>query len=297
MIDLGFNNSIDNIVRRLMLGASVYMIWKERNTRLFQGKKQTEEVVIKQNEVSIKSSLMSLIVKDSVATSEPFQPMASFFVVAFHAINTRHLPLAPLVYTLVRPLDLRTLFAQQAEQELLQTMREFHSCKQEEDQPVSSYVLKIKSYIDNLKHLGHLVTLSHRVSLILISLCKEFDGFVHNYNMHSIGKAINELHAMLKLHEQTLPKNNAHALHAIRAGKVQKGNKKHKPQPKLAARGQNQGKGKNTLSYAPKTKISPLPKREDPVKDSVCHQCGDTCHWKRNYPQYLAELLKNKKLS
>nr|GEY06038.1 hypothetical protein [Tanacetum cinerariifolium] len=59
-----------------------------------------------------------------------------------------------------------------------------------------------------------------------------------NYNMHSLGKTINKLHAMLKLYEQTLPKNNAPALHAIRADKVQK---------------------------------------------------------KRNYPQYLAELLKKKK--
>ncbi|GJW72888.1 zinc finger, CCHC-type containing protein, partial [Tanacetum coccineum] len=50
------------------------------------------------------------------------------------------------------------------------------------------------------------------------------------------GKTINELHAMLKLHEQTLPKKNSPALHAIRAG-----------------------------------------------------------HWKRNYPQYLAELLMKKK--
>ncbi|GJW97319.1 retrovirus-related pol polyprotein from transposon TNT 1-94 [Tanacetum coccineum] len=37
-----------------------------------------------------------------------------------------------------------------------------------------------------------------------------------------LGKTINELHTMLKLHEQTLPKNNAPALHDIRAGKVQK---------------------------------------------------------------------------
>nr|GEV14866.1 hypothetical protein [Tanacetum cinerariifolium] len=59
----------------------------------------------------------------------------------------------------------------QAEQELLQTTRDFHSCKQEEGQSVIS-----------------------------------------------LGKTINELHAMLKLHEQTLPKNNAPALHAIRAG-------------------------------------------------------------------------------
>ncbi|GJY28817.1 zinc finger, CCHC-type containing protein [Tanacetum coccineum] len=104
--------------------------------------------------------------------------------------------------------ELKTLFAQQAEQELLQTTRDFHSC-----------------------------------NLILIGLRKEFDGFVQNYNIHSLGKTVNELHAMLKLHEQTLTlsKNNAPALHAIRAGKVQKG------------------------------------------------------HWKRNCPQYLAELLKKKK--
>nr|GEX76936.1 hypothetical protein [Tanacetum cinerariifolium] len=40
---------------------------------------------------------------------------------------------------------------------------------------------------------------------------------------------------------------------------------------------QNQEKKKNKLAYG--------------------HQCGDTCHWKRNCPRYLAELLKNKKLS
>nr|GEV14379.1 zinc finger, CCHC-type [Tanacetum cinerariifolium] len=92
-------------------------------------------------------------------------------------------------------LELKTLFAHQAEQELLQTMRDFHSCKKEEGQSVSSYVSKIKGYIDNLERLGHPVT------LVLV-----------------LGKTINELHAMLKLHEQTLPKNNAPALHAIRAG-------------------------------------------------------------------------------
>ncbi|GJT94395.1 retrotransposon protein, putative, ty1-copia subclass [Tanacetum coccineum] len=73
------------------------------------------------------------------------------------------------------PKELKTLFAQQAEQELLQTTRDFHACKQEEGQSVSSYVLKMKGYIDNLERLGH-----------------------------PLGKTVNELHAMLKLHEQTL---------------------------------------------------------------------------------------------
>nr|GEZ05596.1 zinc finger, CCHC-type [Tanacetum cinerariifolium] len=55
--------------------------------------------------------------------------------------------------------ELKTLFAQQAEQELLQTTRDFHSCRQEEWQLVSSYVLKMKGYIDNLDRLGYPMTL------------------------------------------------------------------------------------------------------------------------------------------
>nr|GEY48299.1 hypothetical protein [Tanacetum cinerariifolium] len=47
-----------------------------------------------------------------------------------------------------------------------------------------------------------------------------------------------------------------------------------KPQPQMAARGQNHGKGKNKLAYAPMPKISPLPKRKDPAKDSIGHKCG-----------------------
>nr|GEZ23058.1 hypothetical protein [Tanacetum cinerariifolium] len=90
-----------------------------------------------------------------------------------------------------------------------------------------------------------------------------------------MGKTVNELHVMLKLHEQTLPKNNALALHAIRAGKVQKVNKHKKWQTQMAARGQNHGKGKNKQAYAPKPKISPPPKREDHAKDSICHECGE----------------------
>ncbi|GJX79424.1 zinc finger, CCHC-type containing protein [Tanacetum coccineum] len=150
-----------------------------------------------------------------------------------------------------------------------------------------------RGYIENLERWA---TVTHFLAVSLIPFGSQgFDGFVQNYNMHSLGKTVNELHAMLKLHEQTLPKNNAPALHAIQSGKVQIGKKHNKPQPSKAARGQNQGNGKNKHAYAPKPKIPPPPKREDPAKDSICHECGETGHWKRNCPQYLAELLKKKK--
>ncbi|GJW08195.1 hypothetical protein Tco_1570618 [Tanacetum coccineum] len=63
-----------------------------------------------------------------------------------------------------------------------------------------------------------------------------------------MGKTVTELHAMLKLHEQSLPlKDAAPTLHAIRAGRVPKNQKK---KPHMAAKG-NQGKVKAKMGYAP----------------------------------------------
>nr|GEV90059.1 hypothetical protein [Tanacetum cinerariifolium] len=123
-----------------------------------------------------------------------------------------------------------------------------------------------------------------------------------NYNMHRMGKTVNELHAMLKIHEQTLPKKDATpALHAISAERVQKNQNK---KPHKATKG-NQGKGKakmgyahvHALSYALKPKNPPPPKKDNPAQDAICHQCGEEGHWRRNCPVYLVELLKKKKLS
>nr|GEW88596.1 hypothetical protein [Tanacetum cinerariifolium] len=155
--------------------------------------------------------------------------------------------------------ELKTMFAQQAKHELLQTVREF-------------------SHVQARRR------------------------FMQNYNIHNMGKTVNELHAMLKLQEQTMPKkDDAHALHAIRAGRVQKNQKK---KPHKAAKG-NQGKGNAnmgyapvpTSSFAPKPKNPPPPKKDNPAKDTIRHQCGEVGYWRRNYPVYLAELLKKKKLS
>ncbi|GKE63464.1 hypothetical protein Tco_1513831, partial [Tanacetum coccineum] len=44
------------------------------------------------------------------------------------------------------------------------------------------------------------------VRLILNSLNNDYDQFVQNYNMHSMGKTIVELHAMLELYEKGIPK-------------------------------------------------------------------------------------------
>ncbi|GJV64937.1 zinc finger, CCHC-type containing protein, partial [Tanacetum coccineum] len=115
--------------------------------------------------------------------------------------------------------ELKTMFKEQAKHELFKTLKAFHACKQDEGQSVSSYLLKMKIYLDTLERLGFLMLNELGVSLILSSLNKDYEQFVHNYNMHSMGKTIDELHAMLKLHEKGIPKKSATpAVFAIRGG-------------------------------------------------------------------------------
>nr|GEV89767.1 retrotransposon protein, putative, Ty1-copia subclass [Tanacetum cinerariifolium] len=68
-----------------------------------------------------------------------------------------------------------------------------------------------------------------------------------------------------------------------------------------AAKG-NQRKGKANMRYAhvptppfaPKSNNLLTPKKDNPAKDAICHQCGEVGHWRRNFPIYLAELMKKK---
>ncbi|GKD83919.1 retrotransposon protein, putative, ty1-copia subclass [Tanacetum coccineum] len=146
------------------------------------------------------------------------------------------------------------MFQQQAEQELFKTVKAFHACKQEEGQSVSTYV---------------------------------YDQFMQNYNMNSMGKTIPELHAMLKLLEKSIPKK-ALAVLSIRQGKIQNLNHKHEERERKEAR------EKASWLMTPSTRSPPPAKKEHPAKDTECHHCHKTRHWKRNYPLYLAELKKNK---
>ncbi|GJY23980.1 hypothetical protein Tco_0397638 [Tanacetum coccineum] len=86
-----------------------------------------------------------------------------------------------------KPLRVRAL---QAEQELFETVKAFHACKQEEGQSVSTYVLKMKAYLDQMERLGYPMPLVLGVNMILTSLSKDYDQFVQNYNMHGMRKTI-----------------------------------------------------------------------------------------------------------
>ncbi|GJW26135.1 retrotransposon protein, putative, ty1-copia subclass [Tanacetum coccineum] len=78
-----------------------------------------------------------------------------------------------------------------------------------------------------------------------------------HYNKHNMGKTVGELHAMLIEYEK--------------------------------------GKGKDKKVYIPQPKNPKPTAMERPTKDDACHHCKEVGHCKRNYPAYLAELIKKKK--
>ncbi|GJS31496.1 zinc finger, CCHC-type containing protein [Tanacetum coccineum] len=161
--------------------------------------------------------------------------------------------------------ELKTMLEEQAKQELFETVKAFHTCKQEDDQSVSSCLLKMKIYLDTLEHLGYAIP-------------KELGTLA-------------ELHVMLKLHEKgILKKAKTPVVLAIREGKIHKDKKK--PQ---GAKGK--AKRKNKLAYDPKTKIpSPL-NRDNPINDSIYHHCKEVGHCRRNCLSYHDELNKRKNAS
>ncbi|GJX31309.1 retrotransposon protein, putative, ty1-copia subclass [Tanacetum coccineum] len=161
--------------------------------------------------------------------------------------------------------ELKSMFEKQVGVERFDLIQTFHACKQEEGKSVSSYVLKIKGYVEQLERLGYALLQDINVSLILNDLTSDVVGFVRNYNMHNMGKTIGELHAILIEYEKSLPKKAATPqVLAIQGGRIQKSNKKSQ---NAKGKGKGKGKGKDKLVYTPKPKNPKPSAKEHPTKD------------------------------
>ncbi|GJV45936.1 retrovirus-related pol polyprotein from transposon TNT 1-94 [Tanacetum coccineum] len=131
-----------------------------------------------------------------------------------------------------------------------------------EGKSVSSNVLKMKGYVEQLECLGNVLLQDLSVGLITNDLISDFAGFV--------------------VTPQVM---------AIEGGKIHKANKKS-----LNAKGEGKVKGNGKdKSYIPKPKNLKPSAKEHPTKDDACHHCKEVGHWKRNCLVYLAELVMKKK--
>nr|GEX43738.1 hypothetical protein [Tanacetum cinerariifolium] len=70
MMNRPINKSIWSILQRLLLGASIYFIWHERNGRMFQDKARSVETLICLIKETVRLRIMSLSLNDSKQVSE-----------------------------------------------------------------------------------------------------------------------------------------------------------------------------------------------------------------------------------
>nr|GEV76097.1 hypothetical protein [Tanacetum cinerariifolium] len=163
--------------------------------------------------------------------------------------------------------ELRTMFEEQAKQELFKTVKVLvPSCYVLFDLEPLSLSFDLSLCPRSLNLYPSINSNSYRDVVILsaggTTFGTSYEEVHSELKYDSMGKSILELHAMLKLYEKGISKKaETLAVLAIREGKIQKDKKK--PQ---GAKGKD--KGKNKLAYAPKPKISPPPKRDNPKKDS-----------------------------
>ncbi|GJY66742.1 hypothetical protein Tco_0468980 [Tanacetum coccineum] len=134
----------------------------------------------------------------------------------------------------------------------------------------------MKGYVDQLDRLGYVLPQDLIVGLILNGLTKDFSGFVRNYNMHNMGKTVDELHAMLIEYEKGLPKKDkTPQVMMIKGGKIKKANKKSF---KVKCKGKANGKGKDKQVYIPKPKNPKPSAKEHLAKDDASHHCKEVGH-------------------
>src|SRR5919199_4045241 len=150
--------------------------------------------------------------------------------------------------------QLKETFEQLSRVERFETVWALWACRMDESQSVSSYVLKMKSYIDRLERLNCRVSNELATDLILNSLTKRFEPFVLNYNMNGLDKSIGELHLMLRTAEASMGKKASPVL-MINEG----GSRNNNPsKPKVAKRQgppyQGKGKGKMQAPSKPPNK-------------------------------------------
>nr|GEY01666.1 zinc finger, CCHC-type [Tanacetum cinerariifolium] len=136
------------------------------------------------------------------------------------------------------------------------------------------------------------------VVLMLLTMDLEIQRNIAHLGAYDMLQELKAMYSKQAEHELLQTKDANPALHAIRAGRIQKNQKKSH---KAAKRSHGKGKGKmrnasNNASFASKPKTPPPPKKDNPAKDAICHQCGKVGHWRRNCPVYLAKLMKKKKL-
>ena len=116
---------------------------------------------------------------------------------------------------------LKEMFQEKARIERFNTIRALLSCKLTANGSVSPHVLKMKGHLEHLDKLSLKIEQQLVIDIILQYLPEAYDGFIMNFNMHSMDKTISELHVMLKTTEKNI-KNSTKDVLMVNKGKGMK---------------------------------------------------------------------------
>ncbi|PWA79621.1 zinc finger, CCHC-type [Artemisia annua] len=184
---------------------------------------------------------------------------------AWHMLNSEQKKIAKLMLSSMSPNlqkvmenrtaydmleELKRMFQPNASQELFDTLNLFFACKMSEGQSVGAHVLKMWSYVKQLKRLGHPLPNDVAVAYILKSLPRSYESFVMDYKMFGWKKTISEVYQMLVTTEKYVSSKTHEALN-VQAGGVKKKNNKN---PK----GNGKGKGIASKVRPDKTSLNRL---------------------------------------
>jgi len=100
--------------------------------------------------------------------------------------------------------QLKNLFQAQARVKRYEMTKALHECKMAEGASVSSHVIKMIGYIENLERLGFPYNQDLSIDIILQPLPPSYSSFIMNYNMNGLEKSLTELHGMLKTAQQNI---------------------------------------------------------------------------------------------
>ncbi|KAI3673354.1 hypothetical protein L6452_39472 [Arctium lappa] len=100
--------------------------------------------------------------------------------------------------------SLKSMFRLQIKQERFNTVKALAACKMTERSSVSTHILKMKGYFDQLTRLGSPLGQELEIDMVLNSLPKTYKQFIKDYNMKGLNTTLTELYSLLKTTERDM---------------------------------------------------------------------------------------------
>ncbi|KAI3718325.1 hypothetical protein L6452_19190 [Arctium lappa] len=100
--------------------------------------------------------------------------------------------------------SLKSMFRLQIKWERFDTIKALCACKMTERSSVSTHILKMKGYFDQLTRLGFPLGQELEIDMVLNSLPKTYKQFIKGYNMKGLNKTLTKLYNLLKTTEKDM---------------------------------------------------------------------------------------------